>query len=76
MLKISNYFNMKEAWEGLQRAGNTRNSSGLGSLKYLMKYYQNGVALLFDYNSTNIRFLLRLEQILCLQQTFSIKFLK
>lgn len=31
MLKISKDFHMKEAWEGLQRAGHSRTSSGLGS---------------------------------------------
>lgn len=35
MLKISYYFNNKEVWEGLQRAGDTTDGSGPGTLKYL-----------------------------------------
>lgn len=31
MLKISYYFNTKEVWEGLQRAGDTTDSSGSGT---------------------------------------------
>lgn len=63
MLKISNHFNIKEAWEGLQRAGDTRNSSGLGSFEvpHEVRYYQKGFneSPFYDDNCTNIQFLLR-----------------
>lgn len=39
MLKISYYFINKEVWEGLQRAGDTTESSGSGNLKLSQNHF-------------------------------------